>query len=138
MTVDHETAQRLLEAARTAFDRAHAPYSDFRVGAALITSDGTIHRGCNVENASYGLSVCAERHAVAAAVLAGDRRVEALLVMTDRTPPVAPCGACRQVLAEFGDFPVLLADPECIRSTTSVAELLPHPFGAVDLDAERG
>jgi cytidine deaminase len=127
----------MLDAARTARGRAHAPYSRFAVGAALLTADGAIHVGCNVENASYGLSVCAERHAVAAAVAAGHRTFEAVLVMTDTAPPVGPCGACRQVLAEFGDFPVLLADPSAVRSRTSVARLLPDAFRAGDLPRDR-
>ena len=84
--------------------------------------------GCNVENASYGLSVCAERHAVAAAVSAGGQRIEGLAVVTDTSPPTSPCGACRQVLIEFGDFPVILANPAGERTLTSVAELLPSAF----------
>ena len=133
MTLDDAVVGRMLDAARTARGRAHAPYSRFAVGAAVLTPDGAIHVGCNVENASYGLSVCAERHAVAAAVTAGHRTLEAVLVMTDTDPPVGPCGACRQVLAEFGDFPVLLADPFAVRSRTSVAQLLPDAFRAGDL-----
>ena len=138
MAIDDQTAHRLFEAARSARQRAHAPYSGFAVGAAVLTSDGEVHTGCNVENASYGLSVCAERHAVAAAVTAGDPSISALLVMTDSAPPVAPCGACRQVLAEFGDFPVLLADPGGIRSETSVGDLLPNAFRAGDLPPRSG
>ena len=84
--------------------------------------------GCNVENASYGLSVCAERHAIAAAVAAGENRFEALAVVTDMDPPASPCGACRQVLVEFGDLPVILANPAGERVLTRVSDLLPDAF----------
>jgi cytidine deaminase len=87
-----------------------------------------VHVGCNVENASYGLSVCAERHAVAAAVAAGEYGIEALAVVTDMSPPASPCGACRQVLVEFGDFPVILANPAGERVLTRVGDLLPDAF----------
>jgi cytidine deaminase len=107
---------------------AHAPYSSFAVGAAILDRDGSVYVGCNVENASYGLSVCAERHAVAAAVAAGCEGIDALAVVTDTSPPASPCGACRQVLAEFGDFPVILANPAGERVITSIGELLPMAF----------
>ena len=126
--LNQDTIDRLVEAASEARDQAHAPYSNFTVGAAIIDADGHVHVGCNVENASYGLSVCAERHAVAAAVSAGGRSIEGLAVVTDTSPPAPPCGACRQVLVEFGDFPVILANPAGERTLTSVAELLPNAF----------
>lgn len=129
-----EKIEQLVEAALEVRTRARAPYSDFLVGAAILDIDGRIHVGCNVENASYGLSVCAERHAVAAAVAAGAREVGALAVATGTSPPVSPCGACRQVLAEFGDFPVVLANPDGERKITSVAELLPDAFGPEQLE----
>ncbi len=139
MTLDESVIRGLLDAASTARDHAHAPYSGFAVGAAVLTPDGTIHSGCNVENASYGLSVCAERHAVAAAVAAGHRRIDAVLVMTDTAPPAPPCGACRQVLAEFGgDVPVLLANLSGVHSRTSVSQLLPHAFRADALPTDAG
>ncbi len=119
---------RLVEAATTVRTRARAPYSGFAVGAAVLSADGCVHVGCNVENASYGLSVCAERHAVAAAVAAGTSGLSAVAVVTDSSPPASPCGACRQVLAEFGNFPVILANLAGARIVTSVGELLPNAF----------
>ncbi len=121
--LSQKTIDRLVEAASEVRDQAHAPYSSFTVGAAVIDANGRVHVGCNVENASYGLSVCAERHAVAAAVSAGGECIEGLAVVTDTSPPTSPCGACRQVLVEFGDFPVILANLEGDRTVTSVAEL---------------
>jgi cytidine deaminase len=108
--------------------RAHAPYSRFKVGAALLAEDGTIHTGCNVENASYGLTICAERGAVMAAVADGRTRWRAIAVSA--TPPAAPCGACRQVLAEFApELEVIVADGEGrVERVTSLAALLPDQF----------
>lgn len=99
----------------------------------MLGSGGEIHVGCNVENASYGLSVCAERHAVAAAVAAGVKGLEAVAVVTDTTPPASPCGACRQVLREFGDLAVILANTTGERTVTSVGALLPDAFTPEDL-----
>ncbi|HET6796957.1 MAG TPA: cytidine deaminase [Gemmatimonadales bacterium] len=123
----------IVDAARAAQARAYAPYSKFRVGAALEAMDGTIFSGCNVENASYGLTICAERAALCAAVSAGVRRFRRAVVVSDVDPPAAPCGACRQVLAEFGlDLPI-----EGIGSTRRVSwklsELLPVAFGPEQL-----
>jgi cytidine deaminase len=123
-----ETIDRLIEAASTVRQQAHAPYSGFAVGAAVLDGKGRVHIGCNVENASYGLSVCAERHAIAAAVAAGTEQIQALAVVTATNPPSSPCGACRQVLAEFGDFTVILANPAGARVATTVSELLPDAF----------
>jgi len=124
---------QLIEKASAVRRMAHAPYSDFHVGAALVDNRGIIYPGCNVENVSYGLSVCAERHAIAAAVADGSRQFQGLVVITDVSPPGSPCGACRQVLAEFGDFPILLVNPEGERVETSVGELLPMAFRSEDL-----
>jgi cytidine deaminase len=117
----------LIELARRAQQHAHAPYSRFRVGAALETEDGTIFTGCNVENASYGLTVCAERAAVVAAVGAGQRRFRRIAVAVDG-PPVAPCGACRQVLAEFGTELEGWSAGSAETTRWCLADLLPMPF----------
>jgi len=121
--VDH-----LIEAARGAQQQAYCPYSNYRVGAALEAEDGSIFLGCNVENASYGLTNCAERTAVFAAVSAGARRFRRIVVATDSDPPGPPCGACRQVLAEFGlELEVLSVGPKQSKRWR-VGELLPDAF----------
>lgn len=124
---------KLIDAARAAQQRAYAPYSNFHVGAALETEDGTIYSGCNVENASYGLTICAERAAICAAVTAGARKFRRAVVVSDSDPPAAPCGACRQVLAEFGRE--LRIDGVGPGSTVSwtIAQLLPAAFGKEQL-----
>lgn len=126
--LDEVTIDRLVHAASMVREKAHAPYSRFTVGAAVLDGEGRVHVGCNVENASYGLSVCAERHAIAAAAAAGAGRIDGLAVVTDTDPPTSPCGACRQVLIEFGDFPVILANPAGKRILTAVSDLLPDAF----------
>jgi cytidine deaminase len=119
----------LVSAARAAQARAYAPYSNFRVGAALESEGGEVYVGCNVENASYGLTICAERAAVCAAVSAGARRFRRAVVVSDADPPAAPCGACRQVLSEFGrDLRVDAVGSRAVASWT-MAELLPAAFG---------
>lgn len=118
----------LIERARAARARAYAPYSGYRVGAAVAVSDGSVFAAGNVENASYGLTICAERAAVFAAVAAGHTSLRAVAVATEGPEPVAPCGACRQVLAEFGrDVPVF-SDCGTARRKWSLGELLPAPF----------
>jgi cytidine deaminase len=127
------TDDSLVAAARAAQQQAYAPYSAFRVGCALEAEDGRVFTGCNVENASYGLTICAERAAICAAVVAGAQRFRRAVVVSDAEPPAAPCGACRQVLAEFG---LGLAVEAVGRSTTArwtVAELLPSAFGKEQL-----
>lgn len=120
-----------LEAAALAVrERAYAPYSHYAVGAALLSVDGTVFTGVNVENASYGLTVCAERGAISTAVTAGHRSFSALVVAVKGARAAAPCGACRQVLAEFPpSFPIVCVAADGDRFETSVAELLPHRFG---------
>ncbi|HSN16372.1 MAG TPA: cytidine deaminase [Anaeromyxobacteraceae bacterium] len=124
------TPRGLALAARAVRARAWAPYSRFKVGAAVLAG-GEIHRGCNVENASYGLTVCAERNAVAAAVAAGARRVDAVAVASGTTPPTPPCGACLQVLAELGrpETAVILLGARGARVETTLGALLPRAFG---------
>lgn len=124
----HVPADLLAEALRV---RAHAyvPYSHFAVGAALRTDDGATYAGANVENASFGLSRCAEQSAVQAMVSAGGRRIAELVVVADAVPPASPCGACRQVLREFGDdAPVHLVNAAGEVTRTTVADLLPGAF----------
>ena len=122
---------RALEAAaRAVRRRAYAPYSRFRVGAA-VAAGGRIHSGCNVENASYGLTLCAERSAAAAAVAAGARRIEAVAVASGTSPPTPPCGMCLQTLAELAGpgLPVVLLGARGGRVETTLGELLPRAFG---------
>ncbi len=127
--MDSPSRAALLKHARAAQDRAYAPYSGFRVGAAVETDDGAVYTGVNVENASYGLSICAERVALCAAVAAGARRISAVAVVAGDAGG-APCGACRQFLAEFGDAATTVTFYDGGAPTTlTLADLLPHPFG---------
>lgn len=118
----------LVAAARTAMANAYAPYSQFRVGAAVEDADGRLFVGCNVESASYGLSICAERMALGAAVAAGARKLRRVVVTTEVDPPAAPCGACRQLLAEFGlEIDVVTVGPVSERQWI-LRDLLPDAF----------
>jgi cytidine deaminase len=117
----------LLEAARSAKANAYAPYSGFRVGAAALGEDGQVYTGVNVENASYGLTTCAERNAVGAAVTAGNRRITAVAISAGR-PGITPCGACRQVVYEFGPDAVVIIDGEPEPKIYTVKDLLPESF----------
>jgi cytidine deaminase len=120
----------LTQAAREASERAYCPYSKFPVGAALLSADGRIFTGCNVENVSFGLTICAERNAIFGAVAQGAREFVALVVFTPTRSPVTPCGACRQVIGEFGRESVIHchANGDDALSFTA-GELLPHGFG---------
>ena len=126
LLLEHEG---LLSAARDARERAYAPYSNFAVGAALDTGDGQVFLGCNVENASFGLTMCAERAAVAAAVSGGFRDFSAIAIAGPEGATTSPCGACRQVLAEFNPSMTVIYTTAGGPVATTVAELLPHSFG---------
>lgn len=126
--------KELIEAARVAREKAYVPYSRFPVGAAILTEDGTLYTGCNIENASFGLTNCAERTAIFKAVSEGHTRVTAIAVIGDTDGPVSPCGACRQVMSEFApDARVLLTNLKGVVAETSVRELLPGAFRNTDL-----
>ena len=136
-----EMAERLMEAAMRAADNAYAPYSNFPVGAAVLTGDGTIVTGCNVENASYPLTSCAERVAIGAAVAGGARTIQAVAVYAPRVETVTPCGACRQIINEFKSADEELwmifhtnAGPELV----PFSEILPRAFGPRDLESGQG
>jgi cytidine deaminase len=123
------TDQRLIAEARRAREQAYAPYSRFRVGAALLAESGRIFTGCNLENASYGAGLCAERAALAAAVGAGERNFVSIAVVSDSLEATAPCGICRQALNEFApDLKVIMAGRKAVRKS-SLRKLLPHSFG---------
>ena len=126
--------RRLERAARAAAKDSYSPYSKFRVGAAILTASGRVYAGCNVENASYGLCNCAERTAIFSAAAAGERRIRAVVVYTPTPAPTLPCGACRQVIHEFGPEALVISvcDSER-RMETTLPDLLPHAFGPKDL-----
>lgn len=123
--------EKLFAAAGKARQRAYAPYSKFCVGAAALMADGAVFAGCNMENASYGLSVCAERHALAGAIGAGSQKLVAMAVVADGTEPCPPCGVCRQVMAEFGpaSTEVRFRNGAGEERSHTLGELLPHAFG---------
>lgn len=138
-TVDALSAdwRSLVECARRARDSAYAPYSHYAVGAAIRAASGQVYTGCNVENASYGLTVCAERVALWHAVSEGERAFQALAVVTRDGGP--PCGACRQVLCEFSaNMPIALADTAGRAYVTALSDLLPNPFTLTDAQASEG
>ena len=122
-------SERLVAAARAARDQAMADFSGFKVGAALETKDGHVVTGCNVENASYGLTICAERVAIFKALSEGHREFTQLVVVADTESPTPPCGACRQIIWEFcGDIPVILANLRELTANLRMKDLLPLPF----------
>jgi len=122
----------LVDAARAARENAYAPYSKFKVGAALRSASGTVFQGCNVENVAYPEGTCAEAGAIAAMVAGGDTRIAEIAVIADSPKPVSPCGGCRQKIAEFAapDVKVTLATLEGVVHETTVADLLPGSFDA--------
>ena len=126
--------ETVMNAAREASERAYAPYSNFRVGAAILTEGGTLHTGCNVENASYGLAICAERNAAATMAFANpeDREIRLVAVFSPDASPCFPCGACRQVLREFGCKEVVVEEASGLHRYP-FEEILPHSFGLEDL-----
>jgi cytidine deaminase len=136
-TLTESQRNELIAAAKRAFENAYAPYSKFRVGAAMLLENGQIFTGCNVENASYGLTNCAERTAIFSAVsaLGGKQvRIRAIAVLNDREAACSPCGACRQVISEFGpEAEVFYLGPEGIQHN-SMRDLLPDCFGSDSLD----
>lgn len=133
MTLTSSEQDELLHLAALARQSAYVPYSHFAVGAALRAEDGRVFTGCNVENASFGLTICAERNAVAHAVAEGARRFDAIAVVTENG--VTPCGACRQVLAEFGPaMTVIVADEAGRRRVYTIGDLLPDAFTPDQLD----
>ena len=134
------TIDALFEAALAARERAYAPYSHYRVGAALADESGRVFAGCNVENAAYPVGTCAEAGAIAAMAAGGGRRIEAILVVADGPALVAPCGACRQRIREFAteDTPVHLADLGRVKRTLTLGDLLPFAFGPDTLGRAAG
>jgi cytidine deaminase len=135
MTLSDGQAKKLLEAAAAVRSHAHAPYSHFPVGAAVLDDQGRIHVGCNVENASYPQGTCAEASAIAAMVANGGKRIRAILVIAEGKGLATPCGACRQRISEHADgaTPVLVAQGDRVRATFTLGELLPHSFGPESL-----
>ncbi len=128
--------EAIIQAATAARERAYAPYSNYQVGAAVLAASGRIYSGCNVENASYGLSICAERVAISCAVAAGERSFRALAIAGGGELPAMPCGACRQFIAEWGDasLPVFIVSSQGQRLDLTFGELFPHPFGPQSLE----
>ena len=133
--MDDSRLDEMLGAAREILPRAYVPYSGFHVGAAILNGDGSIRTAVNVENASYPLSVCAERNAVASMVASGQTKILAVAVATNAKTPTPPCGGCRQVLWEFGDAdtPVVAEGANGVRARWRLGELLPDAFGPDDL-----
>ncbi len=133
-TFAQNETDKLVAAAKEARKNAYAPYSQFNVGAALLLKNGNIIYGNNVENASYGLSICAERVAICAAIAQGQKDFAAMAIVTDTSPPAAPCGACRQVISEFApDLPLILANEKGQTIHTTLSEIFPYQFSKEQL-----
>jgi len=122
--------EELVLAAQEAREKAYVPYSNFKVGAAVLAKGGQVYTGCNVENASYGLCNCAERTAIFKAVSEGESELVAIAIIADTKDPVAPCGACRQVMAEFGITKIIMSNLHGQQYTATLEELLPYSFTA--------
>ena len=134
MPLTRRQYERLVRFARKAQKRSLAPFSHFRVGAALLAADGRIFSGCNIENSSYGLTMCAERTALFKAVSEGERKFKAIAIVSDDEGYTSPCGACRQVMLDLaGNIEIVLADKKGNIRVHTMGELLPHPFTAEDL-----
>lgn len=129
----------IIEAAAAAREQAYAPYSNYQVGAAVLAESGRIYPGCNIENASYGLTICAERVALASAIAAGERRFLGLAIAGGEGTPSMPCGACRQFIAEWADehFPITVVSAQGQRLDLTLADLLPHAFTPKSLQEGR-
>lgn len=130
LELSKDTLDAMIEQAKTAYNNAHAPYSKFHVGAASLSPSGEIYAGCNVENASYGLTVCAERNSVGHAVVSGEKKLLAIVIYTEEERLTPPCGACRQVISEFfaPSAPVIAANHLGEQKHWTVTELLPDAF----------
>jgi cytidine deaminase len=129
--------EELFQAAKAVQAKAYAPYSRFRVGAAIASPDGRIFTGCNVENASYPVGTCAEAGAISAMLAGGERRIDSIVVIGENESLCTPCGGCRQRIREFAAFdtPIHVAGPEGIRRSFTLDELLPYSFGPDNLSA---
>ena len=131
---DDQTLQEMAKRAKASSEKAYCPYSKFRVGAAVLTHDGQMFEGCNVENASYGLTICAERNAVFQMVARAKQKIAAVVIYTTTPKPAAPCGACRQVINEFGPDALVMSicdGPDVLKKKLS--DLLPDAFGPANL-----
>jgi cytidine deaminase len=132
------TVENLIREAKAVRDRAHAPFSGFRVGAALLAKDGRIFTGCNVENATYGLTICAERNAIFKAISEGAREFSRIAVVAETDELTPPCGACRQIIWEFcGDIEIVLSNLRGKVDSVRMAALLPRPFDSNFLNQQR-
>ena len=127
--IDEATTSRLVKEAKKVRENAHAPYSDYNVGAAILASSRKIYVGCNIENSSYGMTVCAERVALGCAISSGEKELIAIAIVTDDDPPATPCGACRQVLSEFQkNLIIISANLSGQQVLFRLSDLIPHPF----------
>ncbi|KHO60977.1 MULTISPECIES: cytidine deaminase [Thermoanaerobacter] len=134
--MEYKDYDKLIELAKEAREKAYVPYSHFKVGACVLTDDGKTYQGCNIENASYGLTNCAERTALFSAYANGDRKLKAIAVVADTEGPVSPCGACRQVMLELGgeNMIVILSNMKGDYAVVTVKDLLPGAFTSKDLE----